>query len=112
MEDEGKPKPREESADKHAKLLDMAITRLSDALGRPKRAGAVVAHWSIERPHPLASVSVMIPAIIDQPPRVWLFDPNDPSHNIHSEVIATPEDIDRVTEIVTSKVHKRPPRRP
>ncbi len=52
----------------------------------------------------------MIPAILEQPPRVWVFDPNDPSHNIiYSEVIAAPADIDRVTEIVTSKVHKRPP---
>ncbi len=65
--------------------------------GRREQA-AVVAHWSIERPHPLASVSVMIPAILDRTPvRVFPRTPTTLPTTSTAKLSQRPRTVDRVT---------------
>jgi hypothetical protein len=104
---DGKP---QEGKRRHEALRKMVVRRLRQELGRPQKDGPMLAQWSITRPTPLSSVSVIIPTATEQPARVWVFDPDDPSDNIHSEVVKTAEDIDRVAKVVATKVSKKPSR--
>jgi hypothetical protein len=107
MEENQRASPERDEGKRHEQLRDIVVKRLSRALGRPQKVGTMVDQWSIPRPEPLASVNVLVPATFQQPPKVWVFDPNDPDDNIRSETVRTREDIARVVEIVAAKARRQ-----
>jgi hypothetical protein len=111
MEDERPVDRSSGNAKKYHQLQDMMVRRLRSDLGDPAVPGPVVAHWSIRRPEPLASVSVVVPPVLAQPPSVWIFDPSDPADSIHGEVLTESQDVDRVAAFVKNKIRWRPARR-